>query len=440
MKKIINFLGLIIMILACVGCNKVNNEVINSSNIDCNNKYIEGLVIYKENDEALVVDNNQVIYRLKGLETDVDNYVKISYDGELNKNAEVQDITIKNVENVNNEFKLNSGFNNYERAKEIVDNMSLEESLGQIYMVHHSTDSLEDVGTYHLGGFIFFGSDFRNKTKEAVLNMIDKLNDNSKMPLLLAVDEEGGIVTRISSNPNLASERFKSPRELYKEGGFDLIRDDTIKKNVILEGLHLNINLAPVLDISNDSKDYIYSRSIGLSPELTGVFAQTVIDASKNSKISYVMKHYPGYGKNSDTHKSRSLDTRSMEEIESDLIPFSKGIQSGGEAIMISHNIVEALDSDNPASISISNHNYLRNTLGFRGMVITDALNMGATEGIENMGIKSLVSGNDILVTKNYKEDINNILEGVSKGQVSSKYIRALAIKVIEWKISKGLI
>lgn len=440
MKKIINFLGLIIMILACVGCNKVNNEVINSSNIDCNNKYIEGLVIYKENDEALVVDNNQVIYRLKGLETDVDNYVKISYDGELNKNAEVQDITIKNVENVNNEFKLNSGFNNYERAKEIVDNMGLEESLGQIYMVHHSTDSLEDVGTYHLGGFIFFGSDFRNKTKEDVLNMIDKLNDNSKIPLLLAVDEEGGIVTRISSNPNLASERFKSPRELYKEGGFDLIRDDTIKKNVILEGLHLNINLAPVLDISNDSKDYIYSRSIGLSPELTGVFAQTVIDASKNSKISYVMKHYPGYGKNSDTHKSRSLDTRSMEEIESDLIPFSKGIQSGGEAIMISHNIVEALDSDNPASISISNHNYLRNTLGFRGMVITDALNMGATEGIENMGIKSLVSGNDILVTKNYKEDINNILEGVSKGQVSSKYIRALAIKGIEWKISKGLI
>lgn len=440
MKKIINFLGLIIMILACVGCNKVNNEVINSSNIDSNNKYIEGLVIYKENDKALVVDNNQVIYRLKGLETDVDNYVKISYDGELNKNAEVQDITIKNVENVNNEFKLNSGFNNYERAKEIVDNMSLEESLGQIYMVHHSTDSLEDVGTYHLGGFIFFGSDFRNKTKEDVLNMIDKLNDNSKIPLLLAVDEEGGIVTRISSNPNLASERFKSPRELYKEGGFDLIRDDTIKKNVILEGLHLNINLAPVLDISNDSKDYIYSRSIGLSPELTGVFAQTVIDASKDSKISYVMKHYPGYGKNSDTHKSRSLDTRSMEEIESDLIPFSKGIQSGGEAIMISHNIVETLDSNNPASISINNHNYLRNTLGFRGMVITDALNMGATEGIENMGIKSLVSGNDILVTKNYKEDIKNILEGVSKGQVSSKYIRALAIKGIEWKISKGLI
>lgn len=440
MKKIINFLGLIIMILACVGCNKVNNEVINSSNIDCNNKYIEGLVIYKENDEALVVDNNQVIYRLKGLETDVDNYVKISYDGELNKNAEVQDITIKNVENVNNEFKLNSGFNNYERAKEIVDNMSLEESLGQIYMVHHSTDSLEDVRTYHLGGFIFFGADLKNKTKEDVLDMVDKLNDNSKISLLLAVDEEGGIVTRISSNPNLASERFKSPRELYKEGGFDLIRDDTIKKNEILEGLHLNINLAPVLDISNDSKDYIYSRSIGLSPELTGVFAQTVIDASKDSKISYVMKHYPGYGKNSDTHKSKSLDTRSMEEIESDLIPFSKGIQSGGEAIMISHNIVEALDSDNPASISISNHNYLRNTLGFRGMVITDALNMGATEGIENMGIKSLVSGNDILVTKNYKEDINNILEGVSKGQVSSKYIRALAIKGIEWKISKGLI
>ena len=419
MKKIINFLWLIIMVLVCVGCNKVNNEVVNNSNIDSNNKYIEGLVIYKDNNETLAVDNNQVIYRLKGLEAEVDSYVKIFYDGQINKDTEVQDITIKNVENVNDEFKLNSNFNNYEQAKEIVDNMSLEEALGQIYMVHHSIDSLEDVKRYYLGGFIFFGSDFRNKTREDVLDMVDKLNNNSKIPLLLAVDEEGGIVTRISSNPNLASERFKSPRELYKEGGFDLIRDDTIKKNEILEGLHLNINLAPVLDISNDPKDYI---------------------ASKDSKISYVMKHYPGYGKNSDTHKSKSLDTRSMEEIESDLIPFSKGIQSGGKAIMISHNIVEALDSNNPASISISNHNYLRNALGFRGMVITDALNMGATADIKNMGIKSLVSGNDILVTKNYKEDVNNILEGVSKGQVSSKYIRVLAIKVIEWKINKGLI
>ena len=64
MKKIINFLGLIIMVLICVGCNKVK---VNNSNIDSNNKYIEGLVIYKDNDETFVVDNNQVIYRLKGL-------------------------------------------------------------------------------------------------------------------------------------------------------------------------------------------------------------------------------------------------------------------------------------------------------------------------------------------------------------------------------------
>ena len=112
MKKIINFLWLIIMVLVCVGCNKVNNEVVNNSNIDSNNKYIEGLVIYKDNNETLAVDNNQVIYRLKGLEAEVDSYVKIFYDGQINKDTEVQDITIKNVENVNDEFKLNSNFNN----------------------------------------------------------------------------------------------------------------------------------------------------------------------------------------------------------------------------------------------------------------------------------------------------------------------------------------
>ena len=115
-------------------------------------------------------------------------------------------------------------------------------------------------------------------------------------------------------------------------------------------------------------------------------------------------------------------------------------IDKGAEAIMISHNTVTALDDKNPASISIDNHNYLRNALNFKGMVITDALNMGATANIENMGIKSLLAGNNILITQNYVRDIKEIIDNINNGYLSEEYIKSLTIKVLSWKMEMGLI
>lgn len=402
---------------------------------------LEGLVIYQDLDNMYLCDDKGIIYILPRSEYQPNDYVKITYDGVLDKNIAKQDITIKKVEKIKKDLILKSlDDENYESAKEIVAAMSLEEMIGQIYMVHHSTSSLEDIEKYHLGGIILFGSDFKNKTKDEVITMTNDLQSQAKIPLLLAVDEEGGTVVRVSSNKNLRDSIFLSPRVLYNQGGFDLIRQDNIEKNTLLKSLGLNINLAPVLDISNDKNDYIYSRSIGLSPELTGEFAINIIDSSKESGIVNVFKHYPGYGSNKDTHKSSSVDTRSLEEIEQDLLPFRMAIDNGAEAIMISHNTVEALDNINPASISINNHNYLRNTLNFTGMIITDALNMGATADVENMGLKSLLAGNNILVTKNYTRDINEILENINNGSLSKEYVRSLAIKIIELKIKMGLL
>lgn len=402
---------------------------------------LEGLVIYQDLDNMYLCDDKGIIYILPRSEYQPNDYVKITYDGVLDKNIAKQDITIKKVEKIKKDLILKSlDDENYESAKEIVAAMSLEEMIGQIYMVHHSTSSLEDIEKYHLGGIILFGSDFKNKTKDEVITMTNDLQSQAKIPLLLAVDEEGGTVVRVSSNKNLRDSIFLSPRVLYNQGGFDLIRQDNIEKNTLLKSLGLNINLAPVLDISNDKNDYIYSRSIGLSSELTGEFAINIIDSSKESGIVNVFKHYPGYGSNKDTHKSSSIDTRSLEEIEQDLLPFRMAIDNGTEAIMISHNTVEALDNINPASISINNHNYLRNTLNFTGMIITDALNMGATADVENMGLKSLLAGNNILVTKNYTRDINEILENINNGSLSKEYVRSLAIKIIELKIKMGLL
>ena len=438
MKRYLVIMIGILSILLSSGCSSKEGDSLKESS---NDKVIRGLVIYQDEDKSYVALDNQSIYILEKIGANVNDYVDITYEGDIDNTKDYQKISILKVEKRNDEYRILGLNNSYDdRARDLVNKMSLERIVGSLFMPHHTSNSLEDVSKYHLGGLVLFGGAFKNKTREDILKMIEELQSRADYPLFLAVDEEGGSVVRVSSNRNLKVKGFSSPRSLYTKGGFELIRTDNQEKNELLKSLGLNINLAPVLDISTDKSDYIYYRSIGLSPELTGEFAKVIIESSKDSGIVNVMKHYPGYGKNKDTHKTSSLDTRSKEEVERDLIPFKKAILSGAEAIMISHNTVEVLDSINPASISINNHNYLRNTLDFREMVITDALNMGATADIEDIGLKAILAGNNIIITKNYVKNIEEIINYVKAGNLSKEYLKALAVKVIAWKISMGLI
>ena len=438
MKRYLVIMIGILCILLSSGCSSKEGDSLKESS---NDKVIRGLVIYQDEDKSYVALDNQSIYILEKIGANVNDYVDITYEGDIDSTKDYQKISILKVEKRNDEYRILGLNNSYDdRARDLVNKMSLESIVGSLFMPHHTSNSLEDVSKYHLGGLVLFGGAFKNKTREDILKMIEELQKRADYPLFLAVDEEGGSVVRVSSNRNLKVKGFSSPRSLYTKGGFELIRTDNQEKNELLKSLGLNINLAPVLDISTDKSDYIYYRSIGLSPELTGEFAKVIIESSKDSGIVNVMKHYPGYGKNKDTHKTSSLDTRSKEEVERDLIPFKKAILSGAEAIMISHNTVEVLDSINPASISINNHNYLRNTLDFKGIVITDALNMGATADIEDIGLKAILAGNNIIITKNYVKNIEEIINYVKAGNLSKEYLKALAVKVIAWKISMGLI
>lgn len=442
MKKYLYVVVIFLMITISCGCSKKNDFQEENKNDESKQEpSLSGLVIYETEEYTYLASENQGIYILPKINANINDYVNITYSGTLDTTKDYQNIEVKSMEKTNDKFSL-TGFasKDKEQAQDIVDKMTLEEVVGSLFVPHHTSSSLEDITKYHLGGLVLFGAAFKNKTKEEVIKMTNDLQNQAAIPLLLAVDEEGGSVVRISSNKKLRDTAFASPRTLYNQGGFNLIEKDNQEKNELLVSLGLNVNLAPVLDISTDKNDYIYYRSIGLSPELTGEFAKRIINSSKNSGVVNVMKHYPGYGKNKDTHKTGSLDTRTLEEVENDLIPFKMAIESGASAIMISHNTVEAFDNSNPASISISNHNYLRNNLNFEGMIITDALNMGATASIDDIGLKAILAGNNILITKNYVRDISDIISYVKDGKLSEEYLRSLAKKIIAWKIEMGLI
>ena len=307
-----------------------------------------------------------------------------------------------NKEQMPKEYLDNGIFKDYyKKAYNKLKKMSLEEKISQILLVRYPEENQKDIiKKYQFGGYLFFSKDFKDKTKDNVIKMINDSNEESKIPILTAVDEEGGIVVRVSSNKNLRNEAFSSSSELYKSGGFDKIREDTKEKSSLLKSLGINLNLAPVVDVSTNPSDYMYKRSLQEDAKITSEFSSLVIETSKNSGVSYTLKHFPGYGNNTDTHSGSSIDTRTKEEIENnDILPFKSGIKSGAEAILFSHNIVSSIDDQNPASLSKILHDYLRNDLNFSGIIITDDLDMGATKNIENKNVLALLAGNDLLIS-----------------------------------------
>lgn len=332
----------------------------------------------------------------------------------------------------------------YTQAKEKLKSLTLDQKIGQLFLVSFSyedaEDAIEALKQYEFGGYLFFEKDFKGKTEIQVKGMMEKLQNASNIPLLTAVDEEGGMVVRVSSNSNLAESKFKSSMELYNLGGFELITKDTIEKSNLLKNLGINLNLAPVVDISTNSSDYMYKRTLGQDTILTMTYAQTVIDASKGLGVSYTLKHFPGYGSNLDTHKETSVDARSYEDIlNNDVLPFKAGIEAGAEAVLVSHNIVTSIDAENPASLSPKIHELLRNELDFTGVIITDDLKMGAVLDDGEAVVKAIVAGNDLIITPYYETAIDSVKSAIQNEEITEKMIDEKVCRILAWKYYKGL-
>lgn len=413
---------------------------------------LEAVVLSNNNEYITIQDKNNLIYVVNYNDKDITagNSIILEYSGLLDSNKSIQSIEVLNYEKIKvvdnldifSEYDDNGIFSTYYKmAYDKLNTLSLNEKIGQLLLVRYNEDSaVEDIKKYNLGGLVFFEKDFKDKTKEEVISMIKKLQENSKIPLLTAVDEEGGKVVRISNNSNLREEPFKSSSSLYKEGGFDLIKKDTKDKSDLLNSLGINVNLAPVVDVSTNFSDYIYERTLGENTNIVSHYAKTVIEASKGLNVSYVLKHFPGYGSNSDTHLGTSIDSKTYDDILNiDIPPFEAGIKAGAEAILVSHNIVSSIDSENPASLSVAVHNLLRDKLNFTGIIITDDIAMSALENIENTTVSALLAGNDLIITTDYVSSINEIKSALQKGIISENLINKIVFRNLAWKYYKEL-
>ena len=264
------------------------------------------------------------------------------------------------------------------------------------------------------------------------------------MPLLIAVDEEGGTVTRVSRYPAFRSEPFPSPRELYAAGGMEAVLNAEKEKAQLLTGLGINVAMGPVCDIATEPSAFLYRRSLGQNPEETGRFAANTVSLYRSSGLGSVLKHFPGYGSNADTHTGIAVDRRTLARLEEeDLVPFRSGIAAGCSCILVSHTVVTALDDSLPASLSPAVHDYLRNALGFTGVIMTDDLVMQAITdayGAEEAAVLAVLAGNDLLCSTEYAVQYGAVLSAVQDGRIPEALLDAAVMRVLQWKRDLGLI
>lgn len=424
---------LIVLLIGVFASLKYNNSKVYS---------LEGVIVDKTKDTITIKSDDNTTYTFKvsldGYE--VGDIILLEYLGILNDLEDVHNNEVINSKVITKHEEKEVAtelFKNYEKkAEELLGTMNIEDKIKQMLVVRYDDKEIPGIG-----GFIFFAKDFKNKDADAVRKMITSLQENAKIPLLTLVDEEGGSVVRISSNPLLRASKYLSPREVYEQGGMDAIKDDTLDKSELLKSLGINVNLAPVVDIATESDAFMYKRSLGYDVETTSEFAKTVIEASKGSGVSYVLKHFPGYGNNDDTHVSEAHDERSYEDIMgNDILPFKEGIEDGAEAILVSHNIVNSIDEDNPSSLSLDIHKILIDELKFKGIIITDDLEMGATKNITDKYIKAVNALNDILIVTDYDEAYKELMRGYQEKDINIDTIDRAVLKILEWKYYKGLI
>ena len=332
----------------------------------------------------------------------------------------------------------------YQPAYQKMLTMSLDEKIGQMFYSRcPQYDAVGFAQKYHIGGYVLFGVDFADKSKQQVKDNIDSYIHSQGIPMTIAVDEEGGTVVRISSKSALYDSEFQSPRDIYDQGSMAAIKENALALAKMLNDFQIDVNFAPVCDISLDENDFMYYRSIGHDVDTVCEFVSEFTKIAQSNGVSASLKHFPGYGNNVDTHTGIAIDERPYQQfLDEDFKPFEEGIKQNAHIVMVSHNIVNCMDSSKPASLSKNVHDILRNDLGFTGIVVTDDLEMDAiteyTSGT-SPAVAAILAGNDMLTIGDsmIEDAVESIKAAISDGTLDESLIDHAVTRILAWKYFK---
>lgn len=326
-----------------------------------------------------------------------------------------------------------------------ISRMSLEEKAAQMFIARCPADNAAELAAqYQLGGYILFARDFKDSTPDKLRQTIQSYQKQANIPMLIGVDEEGGTVNRVSRYPQFRRMPFQSPQDVFAAGGMNAVYADAKEKAAFLSGLGINLNFAPVCDVSQNPADFIYARAFGKDAEMTAEYVDNVVRGMREMHMGSVLKHFPGYGNNADTHTGVAYDERKYNQFEeSDFLPFQAGIDAGADMVLVSHNIVACMDAKYPASLSPNVHRILREELGFGGVIITDDLVMdaiGQYTDDESAAVLAVQAGNDMLCCTNFTEQIPAVVRAVREGKLEESRLEESVLKILKLKKALGLL
>lgn len=330
------------------------------------------------------------------------------------------------------------------QLKTAITHMTLQQKIGQMYVSRVQTTPKDTVATltkYQLGAIILFGPDFENQTKSQFKQRITGYQKAVRIPLLVSTDQEGGDVSRLSSNAKLTHQRsFPSPQTTYQKDGLQATIKEAKQTAKILHGLGINWNFAPVADVTDNPNSFIYARTLGTTFSKTASYIKKVVPAIQHQQVATSLKHFPGYGSAADTHTGFASTTRSLADFEAnDFLTFKAGIQSGADSILVSHIVMTVVDPDLPASLSPKVHQLLRKQLKFNGVIVTDDLAMGAITKYAQQhhvspDLLAVEAGNDMIMSDHYKTGIPAIAQAVQSGQISEHQINQSVYQILTMK------
>ena len=346
-----------------------------------------------------------------------------------------------------------------ERAEEILNSMSMEEKLYQLFIVTpeqltgapivtQAGDATKSaLETQPVGGIIYFAQNIVSRNQ--CVEMIENTKSYAKYGLFISVDEEGGRVARVGSNPAMGTTSFSSMASVGETGDKEeaYLVGNTLGTE--LQEIGFNLDYAPVADVnSNPNNTVIGDRSFSSDPQTAADMVAAAVHGFEDSGMLSCIKHFPGHGDTAtDSHYGAAASYKTMEELEAcEFLPFQAGIEAGVPCVMVGHISLPNVTGDStPATLS---HEIvtgmLRDQLGYEGLIITDSMKMQAVSSYYSSGdasVKAIQAGIDcILMPGDLSGAVQGLQTALDNGELTEDEINEHVLRILKTKIRYGII
>ncbi len=333
-----------------------------------------------------------------------------------------------------------------EKIKKQLKKMTLDEKIAQMLIIYYSSTTYDEILEQTIkevkpGGFILMNDNI--STYQNTLNLVKSMQKDSKIPMIISIDQEGGIVQRLQKITDIEVTNIPSMLTLGKTNDKNLAYNVGKIMAQQLKTLGINLDFAPVVDIySNKDNKVIANRSFGSNSEEVTTMALALKQGLEDNNVNTCLKHFPGHGDTTvDSHYNLPVINKDYNDLSKvELIPYYKAIKNNTNMIMIGHIALPKITKDNtPASLSKEIiTNLLKTKLKYQGLVITDALNMKAlTDNYSDKEIYTMAinAGVDLLLMPNgSRKAIEYIKESIKEKKITEQMINTSVTKILTYK------